>query len=322
MRVLQFMEQGGPLIQGESASPTPTGGQVIVRLHAAAFNRRDYWIQQGKYPGVEYPVIPGADGAGSVGTRRVLIDAGIGWGADENVQAKVYYLIGTPGQGTFAEEISVPGTNVYDIPDHLSYEEAACLPVAGVTAYRALFTRASAKRGEKLLVTGVGGGVALMAVQMGIAAGLEVYVTSGSDEKIARAKELGARGGANYRSEDWGKQLRAETGGFDIVIDSAGGRPFAVLPKLCKPGGRIAIYGGSLGRIEGLSPQIIFWRQITILGTSMGSPEDFKAMLAFISEHKVKPVIDGVYSLDQANEALDRLAAGDQFGKLVITMDR
>ena len=159
-----------------------------------------------------------------------------------------------------------------------------------------------------------------MATQFAIAHGMEVFITSGSQEKIQHAIDLGARGGVNYHDMDWHKKLKKMSGGFDIIIDSAGGEAFAQLPKLCNAGGRIVIYGGSLGFINKLSPQIIFWRQISILGTSMGSPADFSAMLDFVNMHKIKPVIDSVSSFDRANEALGRLADGKQFGKVVLNI--
>jgi NADPH:quinone reductase-like Zn-dependent oxidoreductase len=209
---------------------------------------------------------------------------------------------------------------VYDIPEHLNFTEAAALPVAGVTAYRALYVRGAVEPGNRILITGTGGGVALLAVQFAIASGHEVYVTSGSDEKIQAAMKLGAVGGVNYKSDDWAKSLRKQAGGFDVIVDSAGGAAFGQLPKLCNPGGRIVIYGGSLGHIEKLSPQVIFWRQISVLGTSMGSPNDFSNMINFVDEHKIKPVIDSMYDFEQANEALARLAAGDQFGKVTLSI--
>ncbi|RLD20354.1 MAG: alcohol dehydrogenase, partial [Bacteroidetes bacterium] len=165
-----------------------------------------------------------------------------------------------------------------------------------------------------------GGGVALMAMQFAIAHGMEVYVTSGSNEKIQAAINLGAQGGVNYHEADWPKKLKEMSDGFDVIVDCAGGEAFAQLPKLSNPGGRIVIYGGSLGYIDKLSPQIIFWRQISILGTSMGSPTDFRNMLDFVSQHKIKPVIDSVNTFEQANEALTRLASSKQFGKIVLNI--
>ena len=318
MRALHFVSQNQPLSQTELPAPSPADGQVTVILRAAAFNRRDYWIMKGMYPNVEYPVVPGGDGVGVLDGREVIIDAGIGWGNDERVQDKSFYLIGSPGQGSFAQQLCIPESNVYDKPEHLTFIQAAALPIAGVTAYRALFSRGKLETGEKVLVTGAGGGVALMAVQFALAAGAHVYVTSGSDEKIAAAMDLGARGGVNYRSNDWPAQLKALAGGFDMVIDSAGGDGFSNLLKICYPAARIVVYGGSHGYINKLSPQIMFWRQISILGTSMGSPKDFQDMLNFVTEHRIKPVIDSVYTFDNAQQAIDKLAKGAQFGKLVL----
>jgi len=318
MQALQFTSLKSDLKNVRVDIPVCHNGEVLIELKAAAFNRRDYWIQQGMYPGIEFPLIPGSDGAGVLNGEDVIIDAGIGWGPSEKAQAAGFHLLGSPTQGTFAQSICVPESNVYKMPMHLSYEEGACLPVAGVTAYRALFTRGEARPGERILIVGAGGGVALMAAQFASAHEMEVYVTSGSNEKIQSAIDLGAQGGVNYHDADWPKQLKAMSGGFDVIIDSAGGEAFAHLPKLCNAGGRIVIYGGSLGYIDNLSPQIIFWRQISILGTSMGSPADFKAMLEFVRKHKILPVIDSINSFENANEVLERLASSNQFGKIVL----
>jgi zinc-binding alcohol dehydrogenase/oxidoreductase len=320
MQTLQFSSLKSDLKRVQVDRPRCAANEVTVELKAAALNRRDYWIQQGMYPGVEFPLVPGSDGAGICNGKDVIIDAGIGWGMDENVQAEGFHLLGFPTQGTFAEEICVPESNVYNKPEHLSNDEAAALPVAGVTAYRALFVKGTAAPGERILIAGVGGGVALMLTLFAIAHGMEVYVTSGSDKKIQAAIDLGARGGVNYREGGWQKKLKKMSGGFDLIVDGAGGEAFAQLPKLSNPGGRIVIYGGSLGYIDKLSPQIIFWRQISIIGTSMGSPTDFSAMLDFVNKNKIKPVIDSVSSFGQANEALERLAMSKQFGKVVLNI--
>lgn len=320
MQSLQFTSLKSELKSVRVDKPVCQSSEVLIELRAAAFNRRDYWIQQGMYPGVAFPLIPGSDGSGTSNEENVIIDAGIGWGSSERAQADGFHLLGSPTQGTFAQSICVPESNVYRMPEHLSYEEAACLPVAGVTAYRALFVRGEAVPGERILIVGAGGGVALMAAQFTIAHKMEVYVTSGSDEKIQTAIDLGAQGGVNYHDVDWLEKLKKMSGGFDLIIDSAGGKQFAQLPKLCNAGGRIVIYGGSLGYIDKLSPQIIFWRQISILGTSMGSPKDFKAMLNFVTDHKIIPMIDSIVQFDKANEALTRLASNKQFGKIVLSI--
>ncbi|MFN0012924.1 MAG: zinc-binding dehydrogenase, partial [Saprospiraceae bacterium] len=220
--------------------------------------------------------------------------------------------------GTLAECIAIPGANLAPMPENLTWEQAAALPLAGLTAYRMLFTRCGLRSGERVLVTGIGGGVALMAMQFALAAQATVFVTSGNDEKIEKALRMGASGGVNYRSDDWDKTLKAQAGGFDVVVDSAGGDEFALLPALCNPGARIGIYGGTLGKINNLSPQILFWKQISILGSTMGSPEEFGQMLAFVSRQRIVPVVDAVFPLSDGNAALERIASGAQFGKVVL----
>ncbi len=298
--------------------PPPVSGEVLVRLFAAALNRRDWWITQGQYSKIQLPVILGSDGAGEYRGKAVVVNPSLDWGDDPRFQGKSYRILGLPENGTFAEYVRVPRNNLAPMPAHLSWEEAAALPLAGLTAYRVLFTRCRLRAGERVLISGVGGGVALMAMQFALAAGAEVFVTSGSAEKIEKAMRMGAKGGKNYREIDWDKHLKAETGGFDVIIDSAGGDEFAAFPGLCKPGARIGVYGGSLGKINGLSPQILYWKQISILGSTMGAPAEFRKMLAFVERHKIVPAVDSVFPLDQGNAALDRMGESGQFGKIVL----
>ena len=318
MKALLLSALHQPLDFQEIADPVPGPGEVLVRLHAAALNRRDWWITQGQYPKIQFPVILGSDGAGEYRGKPVVINPSLDWGDDPRFQGKSYRVLGLPDNGTFAEFIRVPRSNIAPKPEHLTWEQAAALPLAGLTAYRALFTRCHLRAGERVLITGVGGGVALMAMQFALAAGAEVFVTSGSAEKIEKAIMLGAKGGANYHEEGWDKRLKADIGGFDVVIDSAGGDGFATLPGLCNPGARIGVYGGSLGKINNLSPQILFWKQISILGSTMGTNTEFRKMLAFVAKFHIVPVVDSVFTLADGNVALKRMEASGQFGKIVL----
>jgi NADPH:quinone reductase-like Zn-dependent oxidoreductase len=224
-----------------------------------------------------------------------------------------------PDNGTFAEKIVIPVANLAAKPAHLSWEQAAALPLAGVTAWRALFTRAGLKAGERVLVTGVGGGAALFALQFAVAAGASVWVTSGSAEKIARAQQLGARGGVSYRDADWHTRLQKDAGGFfDVIVDSAGGEGFAKLIELTRPGGRIVFFGATVGNPPGIDLRKCFFRQINVLGTTMGSPVDFAGMTALVESQKIVPVLDRLFPLDQAEAALRHMEAGAQFGKIVL----
>lgn len=317
--VLNQLHQG--LDYQEVTSPQAGRGQAVVELKAAAINHRDVYITQGLYPGIKFPTILGSDGAGRVGGREVVILPSLDWGKNGAAPGPNFRILGLPDDGTFAEAVAVPRGNVFDKPAHLSFEEAAALPLAGLTAWRAVFTKNQLKKNEKVLISGIGGGVALMAMQFAIAAGAEVFVTSGSTEKLEKAAKMGAKNGANYREEGWEKQLKKESGdGFDVIIDSAGGDGFAKLVGLMRAGGRLATYGGSLGKINGLSPQVIFWKQLSIHGTSMGSPGEFLAMLRFVGRHEIRPVIDSVFPLERGNEGLQKMDGGGQFGKIVLAI--
>jgi zinc-binding alcohol dehydrogenase/oxidoreductase len=332
MKALQLDATHQPAMLREVPTPTPGSGEILVKLHAAALNHRDVFIQEGKYAGIRLPCILGADGAGEVAAHgegvpadapalgtRVLVYPGLRWGDNPRAQARDFVVLGMPDPGTFAEYISLPAQYIFPLPAHLSFEQGAALPLAGLTAYRAAFTRAQVQPGELVLVTGVGGGVALTAAQLCAARGAEVWVTSSSEEKIARAQELGAKGGINYNAEGWVKTLTQQAGGpFDVIIDSAAGAAFGALLDAATPGGRIVFYGGTLGNIPDLPPAKVFWKQLSILGSTMGSPQDFAAMLALVTEQQLVPVVDEVFPLAEGEAALRRLEAGAQFGKVVL----
>jgi NADPH:quinone reductase-like Zn-dependent oxidoreductase len=226
-----------------------------------------------------------------------------------------------PDPGTFAEQIAIPVANLAPKPAHLTWEQAAALSLAGLTAWRALFTRAQLKPGEKVLLTGIGGGAALFALQFAVAAGVTVFVTSSSAEKLARAKVLGASGGGNYREAGWAAALQAAAGGlFDVIVDSAGGVGFGHLIELTRPGGRIVFFGATTGNPPGLDLRKCFFRQINLLGTTMGSPADFAGMMAFVDQHKIVPVVDRVFPLSDTEQALRHMEASAQFGKIALSI--
>ena len=319
MHGMMLWAKDQPLTMTEVTPILPPVGDVYIKLHAAAVNKRDYWITKGMYPGVIYPLILGSDGAGTVDDQEVIINPGINWGHDPVSFSPGFKILGMPDHGTFAQMVKAPAENLYAKPDHLSWMEAAALPVAGVTAYRAMFTRGRAQAGERMLITGIGGGVATMSLLFGIAHGLEVWVTSSSDQKIETAIKYGAKGGANYTIPNWEKDLLAKAPDkFDLVIDGAGSDGFSKLVTLMNSGGRIVIYGGTAGPINNLSPQRIFWRQLDILGSTMGSPQDFQAMIEFVKLHKIKPIISHTFRLEDINEAIALVGKNEQFGKVCI----
>jgi len=319
-----------PLAFKEVDKPVLAPGEALVQVKAAALNRRDYWITIGKYAGIKYPIILGSDGAGIVAEvgsdadkhwigQEVIINPGYGWGDDPDFQSDDFKILGLPADGTFAEYVKVQAQHLHPKPAHLTWEQAAAIPLAALTTYRALFTKGKAKKGDKVLISGVGGGTGTFALQFAVAAGCQVFVTSGSGAKIERARQLGAAAGVNYKAQDWAEQLHQLAGGFDVIIDSALGDDFVKLPDLCNPGGRIVVFGGTAGNIPALNGRKIFWRQLQIIGTMMGSPDDFKAMLELINEHKIVPVIDEVFPLAQAARAISKMEHSTQFGKIVLT---
>ncbi|RXK54344.1 alcohol dehydrogenase [Oleiharenicola lentus] len=328
--VLSAVKQ--PIVLQTLPDPAAGAGQAVVRLRAAALNHRDLWIKLGQYANIRLPLVPGSDGSGvveSVGTpadvawigREVIINPAINWGDDPRAQGPKFHFVGLPENGTFAEKLAVPVANLASKPAHLTWEQAAALPLAGMTAWRALFTRAQLRAGERVLITGIGGGAALFALQFAVAAGAQVWVTSSSAEKIARACALGAAGGEDYRAEGWGATLQAAAGGlFDVIVDSAGGDGFAQLIELTKPGGRIVFFGATRGNPSGLDLRRCFFRQINLLGTTMGSPADFAGMTAFVSQHRIVPVVDCVFPLAQTEEAFRHMEASAQFGKIVLAI--
>ena len=289
-----------------------------VKLLTSALNHRDLWIIKGKYANIKTHCVLGSDGCGVSDEKDVLINPGLEWGSNEAVQSQNFRVLGMPDWGTFAQYIEIESRYIYPKPQHLSYEQGAALPLAGLTAYRSLIRKCRPQKSEKVLITGVGGGVALLALQFALASGCEVYVTSGTDEKISKALKIGAAGGVNYKKANWEKELKEMAGGFDVVIDSAAGDGFGSLIKLCNPGARVSFYGGTMGVINGLSPQIVFWKQISIFGSTMGSDFDFQEMLQFVEHHKITPIVDSVFSIKDFDKAIRRMENAEQFGKIVL----
>jgi zinc-binding alcohol dehydrogenase/oxidoreductase len=307
-----------PLDYQEVVDPKSNKKEVVVNIKAAALNHRDLWINTGQYGGIKFPTILGSDGAGEYEGRAVIINPSLNWGKNPKTQGNDFTILGLPVDGTFAEQVLIPKKNLVDKPAHLTFEQAAALPLAGLTAYRALFTKCQLKKGEKVLITGVGGGVALMALQLAVAAGAEVFVTSGHADKIEKAIVLGAKSGVNYKTEGWDKQLKKDAGGFDVIIDSAAGDGFAQLLGISNAAGRLAFFGGTTGKINNISPQLVFWKQMSIFGTTMGNDREFASMVKFVEKHQIIPIVDEVFPLEKGNDALKKMENGSQFGKLVL----
>jgi NADPH:quinone reductase-like Zn-dependent oxidoreductase len=309
--------------------PEPGPGEVVVQVRAAAVNHRDIWIRRGQYAGIRLPAILGSDatgevvaagdaeGAGWVG-RQVVIDPSFGWGSDPRAQALTFHLLGMPTDGTYAEFVKVPATSLHAKPPHLTIEEAAALPLAAVTAYRAVVTRAALQPGEIAVITGIGGGVALAALTIAADLGSTVYVTSGSEKKIAMAQQYGAAGGVTYHASGWSRTLLEIIGRRpDVVIDGAGGETFAQALDLVRPGGRIVTYGATCGPVPNVEVRRIFWKQIDVRGSTMGTAEDFRQMVQMYGKG-LRPVVDSVLPLAEAAAAHARVESGEHFGKIVL----
>jgi NADPH:quinone reductase-like Zn-dependent oxidoreductase len=348
MHALVLNDKNKPIVLQDRDMPVVATGEALVKIYAAALNHRDVWIQRGLYAGLKFPIIPGSDGAGVVVKvagagasavsgasartgagggqedwvgKEVIINPSMHWGDSPTHQDQHgFQILGLPQDGTFAEYVKVPVSALVEKPAHLSFEEAAALPLAGLTAYRALFTRAQLKPKEKVLITGIGGGVALFALRFAVASGAHVYVTSSDEEKIAKAVNFGARAGVNYKKGNWVESLQEQAAGFDVVVDGAAGDGMGALMNLASPGGRIVFYGATRGNPSGLEVRRIFWKQLNILGSTMGSPADFAAMVAFVNTHSIRPVIDKVFPLAEGEDALRRMENAQQFGKIVLRM--
>lgn len=331
MNAIQLTETGPPEVLSLTTipDPEPGPGEVVVELRAAALNRRDVFVRKGVAPS-PLPVILGSDGAGVVRSLgagvggvaegdEVVIFPSLGWGGGEHAPQPGFRILGAPDDGTYAELIRIPAENVMPKPKRLSWEETAALPLAGLTAWRALISRAELRPGETVLVLGIGGGVATFALHIARAAGARVIVTSSSDDKLALAADLGAAGGVNYTADDWVDQVKAETGGgVDVVVDSVGST-WASSVNCLRPGGRLVVFGGTGGGKVEMMVRPVTAGQVSVLGTTMGSARDFAGLLAAVEVQSWVPVIDSVRPLAEAADAHAREEAGEHFGKLVLT---
>lgn len=312
------------------ADPQPKAGEVLVRIKAAALNHRDEWCRQGLYPNLKDGIILGSDGAGvveKVGDEKdkswvgkdVIINPAMNWGSNQRAQSKEFSILGMPRHGTLAEFLVVPVDRLNEKPEHLNWAEAAALPLAGVTAYRALVYHGGIQKGDQVLVTGIGGGVAQFAAQFAIAKGAKLSVSSSKTYKLERAKSDGADFVYNYLDSTWTGKSLEETGGFDVIIDGAAGDSLNQLISVCKPGGKIVIYGATMGNPGKIEARKVFWNQLKIMGSTLGSDQDFLEMLALVHEKQIRPVVDRVFTFAEATLAFDRMKAGDQLGKIVLT---
>jgi NADPH:quinone reductase-like Zn-dependent oxidoreductase len=314
-------------VSTELPDPQPGPGEVRVDLVAAALNRREWWIRRGRK--IALPAVLGSDGAGVVSALGpdvekvavgdgVVIYPGIGWGDDERASADGFELVGVPGQGTYAERVVVRAEQVRPRLLGRSWLEMAALPVAGLTAWRALVTCAEAGPGKTVLVTGASGGVGTFAVQIGAALGARILVTTSGREKLELARAFGASGGADYRDPDWPEQVRP----VDAVIDSVGGDVWRGAVASLRPGGVLVTLGDTNGELGSVPIAEVFFGYLRIQGTTLGSPLEFDALLAHCAQTSWRPVIDSVFPLTEAAKAHERLDAPDRFGKVLLAIDQ
>jgi NADPH:quinone reductase-like Zn-dependent oxidoreductase len=328
VRAVRIHEDGGPevLVLEEAPDPELGPGAVLVRLRASALNHLDVWIRKG-LPSVPKPRILGADGAGVVEAlgegvtgfelgERVVLNPGIEAGGGR------IHVIGEHGDGTNAELIAVPATNVHPIPEGLSFEEAAAFPLVFETAYRMLVTRAGLREGEWVLAWGIGGGVSTAALAIAKALGANVLVTSSSDAKLERARELGADATVNHATGDVKAAVQKATDGrgIDVVVENVGEATWPTSLQVAAPGGRITVCGATSGPNPPAGLHRIWWKQLSILGSTMGTGEDFAGAYELVASGRALPVVDSVLPLEEIRAAHERLEAGEQLGKIVLTI--
>ena len=333
MKALVLEAANQPLQYQDVPDPVAGPGEVVMQIEAASLNHRDNWIQKGQYAGLKFPIILGSDGCGTVAScgegvdlawqgRQVIINPGLEWGDRPAAQCGNFRILGLPDDGTFAERVRVPfrrfgrqaGKSRRPARRRAAARGSHRLPrsfQAGQPAkrragpyqrrgWRGWHSSPSSSRWRQEP---------------------KVYVTSGNDAKIQQAVGLGAVGGANYKSPDFAAGLKALAGGlFDVIVDSAGGEGFGKLIDSAAPGGRIVFFGATRGNPPGFDMRKVFWKQLSILGSTMGSPDDFAEMIAFVDRHRIVPVADLAFPLAQGNEALKAMDSAEQFGKIILTM--
>jgi len=312
---IRIHEDGGPEVLRYEDAPDPEPGpdEVLVELRAASLNHLDIWIRKG-LPSVPKPRILGADGAGVIAgsDERVVINPGL-------AHADGIHVLGEHCDGTHAELIAVPRSALHPIPDGLSFEEAAAFPLVFETAYRMLVTKARLQPGEWVLIWGIGSGVATASLAIAKGLGARAIVTSSSDRKLERARELGADETVNHGTEDVPARVREVTGaGAHVVVEHVGEATWARSLASARRDGRVVVCGATSGPNPPAALHRIWWRELSIFGSTMGTPADFQGAYDLIAAGKAKPVVDMVFPLAEAAAAHERLERGEQLGKIVL----
>jgi NADPH:quinone reductase-like Zn-dependent oxidoreductase len=328
VKAVRIHEDGGPevLRYEDAPDPEPRAGEVLIALRAASLNHLDLWIRQG-LPSVPKPRILGADGAGIVAGvgkgvdgfspgERVVINPGLDHG-DGRIT-----VIGEHTDGTHAELIAVPAEAVYALPEHIAFEEAAAFPLVFETAYRMLVTRAGLREGEWVLLWGIGSGVSTAGLAIARALGARTIVTSSSDEKLERAAELGADAGVNHATGDVAARVKELTDGrgVDVVVEHVGEATWKTSLQVVRVGGRITVCGATSGPNPPAQLHRVWWKQLSIHGSTMGTREDFEAAYELVKSGRALPVVDRVFPLEEARAAHEHLEAGRQLGKVVLSI--
>jgi NADPH:quinone reductase-like Zn-dependent oxidoreductase len=341
MKAVRFHQHGGPevLRYEEVPTPQPGPGEVLVALRAAALNHLDLFVRDGGVPKTPLPHIGGADGAGVVAANgpgaskypvgtSVFFDPGLSDGScdycarGEHSLCDRWEILGEHRDGTFAQAVAMPEANLRPIPEGLSFEEAAAFPLVFLTAWRMVVTKARVVPGETVLIHGAGGGVSLAALQIARHAGARVFITSGHDEKLKRARELGADVLINHRNSDFSKEVWTITGkrGVDVVIDNVGAATWPGSIRALARGGRLVTCGATSGPKPEEDIRRIFQKQITIYGSTMGTRHDWEQLTRLLAAGVFRPVVDRSFALDKAAEAQERMVRDEQFGKIVLSI--
>ena len=338
MRAAIFEQYGGPEVVrvADVARPEARAGEVVVRVAAAGMNHLDLWVRRGLPIETTMPHIGGSDVAGEVVEAgagvapdvvggRVVLNPSLSCGTcewcrrGEDPLCEAYRILGEHTQGGFAEFVAAPAANLYRIPDDYPFERAAAAPLAFLTAWRALTTRAQLQAGERVLITGASGGVSTAAIQIARHIGARVYALT-TTENVERVRALGADVVYDRNQVDYSREIWAETGkrGVDVVLDSVGAALWQHNLRVLARGGRFVTYGATTGHVGEVDIRTLFWKQLDILGSTMSNRAEFEAVMALVFSGKLEPVIDVAWPLERAREAHERLEAGEQFGKIVL----
>jgi NADPH:quinone reductase-like Zn-dependent oxidoreductase len=340
MKALYFNKHGGPdqLHFGEVETPSPEPEEVLVKVHACALNHLDIWVLKG-WPGLDLPMPHwcGADVAGEIAAlgdnvtgfkvgERVVVDPGISTREDDftgkglDSLSPGYHILGEQVAGGNAEHVAVPARNLLPVPDGISYPEAAAPLLTGLTAWRMLIHQARLRAGESVLIVGAGGGVNSMALQIAKLAGARVYVVAGNARKAEAAESLGADVVIDRSREEWGEAVHRMTAhkGVDVVVDNVGAATIGTSIKAVSRGGRIVIVGNTSGPLADIDLRYLFSKQISLIGSTMGSHQDFREVTSLLWSGRIRPVIDVIMPLSEGKEAYERMERGEHFGKIIL----